>query len=132
MDSGRSSAKRSAAISKAGSSMKLLTWWSDATSDSTSLRIASSPAHALSRNASRSSTPNSDAASARSMIFCQRSGVISVTLSRSGEFSMKISLGPTPLPLHGHRGNLHNLGGFVDTQPAKESQLDHLALAGIK
>src|SRR5262249_18002528 len=116
----------STASSKAGSSMKPLASWSDTSSDSTSRRKASSPGHALSRNDSRSSFSRFDAASARSMMLCQRSGVIPLTLRN---LSMKISLGPAPLALHGHRRNLHDLGGLVNVQPAKESQLHDLALS---
>src|SRR5215469_15906690 len=83
--------------------------------------------------------PSSDAASARSMIFCQRSGVITVTLGdlsigdlSIGDLSVKISFGPSPLALHGHGRDLHYLGGFVNVQPAKEAQLYNLALPGIK
>src|SRR5262249_47302395 len=102
---------------------------SDASSDSTSLRMESSPAQALSRNVVRSCVPSSVAASARSMIFCQRSGVITVI---PGDLSTKISLGPLPLALNSPGRDLHNLGGLVDLQSAKESQLDDLALSRIK
>src|SRR5438128_1407996 len=63
-----------------------------------------------------------------SSIFCQRSGVIR---SRLPHFPRQPNLGQPPVAKHRVRRNLQHLGCLCDAQPAKEAQLDYLALSGV-
>src|SRR5215471_4004037 len=118
----------SAAIRTTGSSMKPSNCSSNSSRDSTSLRSVPSTAQASVRNGPRSSLASADAASARSMIFCQRSRSIIAFLA---DLSVEIRLCPSPFALNRHRRELQHLGGFFDVQPTEESELHDLTFSRI-